>query len=51
MGVVYRAHDEHLDCDVALKVLPDTLLTDETARKCFRKEALTLAQTAASTSW
>ena len=44
MGVVYRAHDEHLDCDVALKVLPVTLLTDETARKCFRKEALTLAK-------
>jgi serine/threonine protein kinase len=44
MGVVYRAHDEHLDCDVALKVLPVTLLTDEAARKSFRKEALTLAK-------
>lgn len=44
MGVVYRAHDEHLDCDVALKVLPVTRLTDETARKRFRTEALTLAK-------
>ena len=44
MGVVYRAHDEHLDRDVALKVLPTGLLTDETARKRFRREALTLSQ-------
>ena len=44
MGVVYRAHDEHLDCDVALKVLRVSLLADEAARKHFRKEALTLAK-------
>jgi len=44
MGVVYRAHDEHLDCDVALKVLPPGKLTDEAARKRFRKEALALSK-------
>jgi serine/threonine protein kinase len=44
MGVVYRAHDEQLDRDVALKVLPAGTLTDEAARKQFRKEALALAK-------
>jgi len=44
MGLVFRALDEHLDCDVALKVLPPSLLADESARKRFRKEALTLAK-------
>ena len=32
-GVVYRVHDEQLDRDVALKVLPAGLLADEAARK------------------
>ncbi len=44
MGEVYRAHDEQLDRDVALKVLPAGTLTDEAARKQFRKEALALAK-------
>ncbi len=44
MGEVYRAHDEQLDRDVALKFLPAGALTDEAARKRFRKEALALAK-------
>src|ERR1700758_3112221 len=44
MGFVYRAHDEHLDRDVALKVLPSGAFADENARKRLRKEALALAK-------
>jgi eukaryotic-like serine/threonine-protein kinase len=44
MGVVYRAHDERLDRDVALKVLPVGTLGDEKTRKQFRREALALAK-------
>ncbi len=44
MGEVYRARDEHLDRDVALKVLPAAALADETTRKRFRKEALALSK-------
>jgi len=44
MGEVYRAHDEHLDRDVALKVLNVGTLSDEAARKRFHKEALALAK-------
>jgi TolB-like protein/Tfp pilus assembly protein PilF/predicted Ser/Thr protein kinase len=44
MGEVYRARDEHLTRDVAIKVLPPGTLIDESARKHFRKEALILSQ-------
>jgi tetratricopeptide (TPR) repeat protein/TolB-like protein len=44
MGVVYRAHDETLDRDVALKVLPAGMLSDENAQRRFRREALSLAK-------
>src|SRR5437870_6526052 len=44
MGVVYRAHDEQRERDVAIKVLPVGTLGDEAVRKRFRKEALALAK-------
>lgn len=44
MGVVYRAHDEQLERDVAVKVLPSGALSNEAARRHFRKEAMALAK-------
>ena len=44
MGVVYRARDEQLERDVAIKVLSPGLLADANARRRFRKEALSLAR-------
>ena len=44
MGVVYRARDERLQRDVAIKVLPPGLLSDEPAKSRFRKEARALAR-------
>ena len=44
MGEVYRARDERLERDVAIKVLPVGTLTDQAARTRFRKEALALAR-------
>jgi eukaryotic-like serine/threonine-protein kinase len=44
MGEVYRARDEHLDRDAAIKVLPPQTFADESARKHFRKEALALSK-------
>ena len=44
MGLVFRASDEQLERDVAIKVLSPGMLADEAARKRFRREALTLAK-------
>jgi TolB-like protein len=44
MGEVYRARDEHLDRDVAIKVLPPGTLGDESARRRFHREALALSK-------
>jgi len=44
MGEVYRAHDQRLERDVALKILHPGVLSDEPARKRFRKEALALSK-------
>lgn len=41
---VYRGRDERLERDVAIKVLPPDALSDESARKRFRKEAVVLSQ-------
>ncbi len=43
MGVVFRAHDERLDRDVALKLLPAGSIADENAGRRFRKEARALS--------
>jgi len=44
MGVVFRAWDERLERDVAVKVLPPGTFPDETARKRFQREARVLAK-------
>lgn len=44
MGVVYLARDERLDREVAVKVLPAGLLSEDSVRSRFRKEAMALAK-------
>ena len=44
MGVVYRAYDEKLERDLAIKVLTPGALNDESARKQFRNEARVLSR-------
>ncbi len=44
MGVVYLAHDERLERNVAVKVLLPGTLSDEAVRQRFRREALTLSK-------
>ena len=44
MGVVFRAHDEQLRRDVALKVINAGLISDEAGRERFRNEALAVAR-------
>jgi serine/threonine protein kinase/tetratricopeptide (TPR) repeat protein/TolB-like protein len=44
MGIVYRAHDQRLDRDVALKVLAPRLARDSTFLHRFRREAHLLSK-------
>ena len=39
MGVVYRAHDTHLDRAVAIKILQPSAVADESRKKRFALEA------------
>jgi serine/threonine-protein kinase len=44
MGVVYRAHDEHLDRYVAIKVLPEEVSRDADRVARFQREAKAVAR-------
>ena len=44
MGVVYRARDEDLHCDVALKIVPTRMFTESLSHRDIRREVLALAR-------
>src|SRR5579862_1583975 len=44
MGIVFRARDQRLERDVAIKILPRGTLSSDAARRRFRQEALTLSK-------
>jgi len=44
MGEVWKAHDDNLDRDVAIKMLLHGTLRDATSRERFRREALVLSR-------
>lgn len=48
MGTVYRARDEKLEREVAIKILSPEVLSDDAIRRRFRREALALAKLAHS---
>ena len=43
MGEVYRARDTRLNRDVAIKILPDSMMRDESRRARFEREAQAVA--------
>jgi serine/threonine protein kinase len=50
MGEVYKAHDSRLDREVAIKVLPSELSSDEDRLRRFEQEAKATSATSASCS-